>query len=195
MPQYLKYAPYPTIGYTGWTGFYAGVNASYAWAAAKWDALPGTSVHSDGFMAGGTLGYNYQFSSIVIGVEADLDWSGVDGTCVAGVACSTSNSYLGTVRGRLGYSFDRLMPYLTAGGAYGDIKAAGLSKSNFGWVAGAGVELAIAANWTAKAEYLFVDLGSIDTATAPPASRVSFNESILRLGVNYRFTGPLLSRW
>ena len=82
--------------------------------------------------------------------------------------CETSNTWLATFRGRVGYAFDRFLPYVTGGGAYGDIKAtsrtgAGVavptSESNFGWTFGAGLEYAFLGNWTAKLEYLYVDLG------------------------------------
>ena len=79
-----------------------------------------------GGQAGGTFGYNRQFGNFVFGVEGDIDWSGLKGTgtsagCPGG--CCTSDSWLSTVRGRIGYSFDRVMPYATGGLAVGDIRA------------------------------------------------------------------------
>ena len=90
--------------------------------------------------------------------------------------CETSNDWLATFRGRIGYAFDRWLPYITGGGAYGNVKAtvsvpiAGLSASasnnQFGWTVGAGLEYAFLGNWTAKIEYLYVDLGSFNSAAS-----------------------------
>jgi len=98
------------------------------------------------------------------------------------------------VRGRVGYAWDRVMPYITGGLAVGDIEAnqlgfAGVHDTKAGWAAGGGVEAALAGNWTAKLEYLHVDLGSINcgvlACTTP--SRVGFHADEVRAGVNYRF--------
>ena len=81
--------------------------------------------------------------------------------------CSTENTWLGTARGRVGYAFDRWMPYITGGAAFGDVTAnhpgfTGASNTQVGWAAGAGVEFAVVNNWTAKVEYLHYDLGSFN---------------------------------
>ena len=69
------------------------------------------------------------------------------------------------------------------------------SKSQFGWTFGAGLEYAFMGNWTAKLEYLYVDLGSFNAGIAPIVNNVSFKESIVRAGINYRFSGPIFSRY
>ena len=101
---------------------------------------------------------------------------------------------LGTVRGRLGYAWDRVMPYVTGGLAVGNIKAsqpgfAGVNDTNVGWSAGAGIEAALAGNWTAKLEYLHVDLGHTNCAVGACSlpTRVGFHAEEVRAGVNYRF--------
>ena len=129
-----------------------------------------TGLGLSGGQVGGTVGYNKQLGNVVFGVEGDIDWSGLNGTsttagCPGG--CSTSDTWLSTVRGRVGYSIDRFMPYVTGGLAVGDIRAAapgfaGGSTTNAGWTLGAGLEVALPGNWTAKAEYLRVDLGSFN---------------------------------
>ena len=78
--------------------------------------------------------------------------------------CTTSDTWLSTVRGRAGYAFGGILPYVTGGLAVGDIRAnmpgfAVASTTNAGWTVGAGLEVALPGNWTAKAEYLHVDLG------------------------------------
>ena len=76
-------------------------------------------------MVGGTAGYNLQFGSAVFGLEGDFDWSDIKGSTTANCAtnCETTNTWFGTARGRIGYAFDRFLPYFTAGAAFGDVKA------------------------------------------------------------------------
>jgi outer membrane immunogenic protein len=197
------------VAYYNWTGFYAGINGGYGWGTSNWSDPPGTSVKPKGGLFGGTLGYNYQVGSLVYGLEGDFDWSGVKGSvdCVpALVRCEAQNRWLATFRGRVGYAFDRWLPYITGGGAYGSVRAtatdlltgidlASASKSKLGWTFGAGLEYAFLGNWTAKIEYLYVDLGSFDAGVAPFATTVSFKENIVRAGLNYKFSGPVFSRY
>jgi outer membrane immunogenic protein len=204
---YYKGPIHSVVSYYNWTGFYAGVNGGYGWGTSTWSLLPGTHIKPQGGLFGGTLGYNWQAGSFVYGVEGDFDWSGVKGsvTCAVVVICETSSSWLATFRARIGYAFDRWLPYLTAGGAYGNVKAtasipvAGLlasaSKSELGWTAGAGLEYAMFGNWTAKLEYLYVDLGSFNAGIAPVVNNVSFKENIVRAGLNYKFSGPIFSHY
>jgi outer membrane immunogenic protein len=195
------------VAYYNWTGFYVGVNAGYGFGDSKWSAVPTANNKPKGVLAGGTVGYNYQVGSIVYGIEGDFDWSDVKGNanCAIAVVCSTQSDWLATFRGRLGYAFDRWLPYITAGGAYGNVKASvsvpalGLSgsssSSQFGWTAGAGLEYAFLSNWSAKIEYLYVDLGNFNTVPAPLVNNVSFKENIVRAGLNYKFSGPIFSRY
>jgi outer membrane immunogenic protein len=100
------------------------------------------------------------------------------------------------VRGRLGYAADRFMPYVTGGAAFGDIRAStpGFSQAsanNAGWTLGGGLEAALVGNWTAKVEYLYVDLGSfncgLNCGAGLTTDNVSFHANLLRGGVNYKF--------
>ena len=211
-----KAPPVSRAGISGpvnWTGIYLGLNAGYSFGGSAWnDSVTGSSTGNfgtSGFVGGGTLGANYQVGSLVFGVEGDGDWSDASGfgtftaTSLCAGGCLTTNTWLSTVRGRAGYAFDRFFAYGTAGAAFGNIRAnfsndAISSETKTGWAAGAGVEVALSRNWSAKAEYLFVDLGngscSIDCpivnpngAPLIPDFAVRFNESIVRGGVNYRF--------
>jgi len=180
-----------------WTGFYLGINGGYGWGRSRWSGFASSNDPSGG-MIGGTFGYNWQGmgSPWVFGLEGDIDWSNMkdtftNATCPTG--CQTKNNWLGTVRGRIGYAFDRVMPYVTGGLAVGDVEAnqggfAGEHDTRVGWTVGGGVEAAIAGNWTAKLEYLHVDLDSANCTTgcAIP-TRVGFHSDIVRAGVNLRF--------
>ena len=201
-----------------WTGFYAGINGGYVFETGKstltgFGTSGGVKTLGDGFTVGGTLGYNYQVGSVVFGLEADLAYldlgKRVTTTSGAfGATLSQDASYLGTVRGRLGYAFDRFLVYGTGGLAFGDQKAStsvtGLgsqwlgskSDTRFGWTLGAGVEYALTNNWSVKAEYLYYDLGSTNynsTLVAGPGAGVfgttkaENRGNIVRAGINYRF--------
>jgi outer membrane immunogenic protein len=203
---YYKGSPRSVIAYYNWTGFYAGLNFGYGFGTSNWD-FPAVSVKPKGMMVGGTLGYNWQAGAIVYGIEGDLDWADVKGsaTCLAGtLTCETKNDWLGTARVRLGYAFDRWLPYVTGGGAFGNVKATATpaalggsaNKTQIGWTFGAGLEYAFMGNWSAKLEYLYVDLGKFDTGfTTPVADNVTFKENIIRAGINYKFAGPIFSRF
>ena len=179
-----------------WTGFYAGINGGYGWGDSRWDTIA-SSVDTSGGLVGGTLGYNWQTGALVFGLEGDIAWADIRGTfanaaCPAG--CETRTNWLATFRGRLGYAFDRFMPYVTGGLAAGDVEAkpvgfAGVSDTNVGWTIGAGIEAAVAANWTAKVEYLYVDLGSVNCTIAAcgGAANVDHRINVVRAGLNLRF--------
>ena len=125
-----------------WTGFYIGVNGGGAFGTSTYNfgGLGSASFNTSGGLAGGTIGFNYQTGALVWGVEGDGDWSGISGssTCLGGLStCQTKNDWLATARGRLGYAFDRVLPYVTGGAAFGDIKAGvpalTIDTANTGW--------------------------------------------------------------
>jgi len=221
-----------------WTGVYIGINAGGAWGHSNWALTPWVATPTDGSYSlagaqlGGTLGYNLQAgtSSVIIGMEADLGWSGVKGTTPAFTAqvvginpvtgtpfvtpspgcfpnCEVANPWLATARLRLGYSFDWIFPYVTAGVAVGRLETniAGTplgrqSANNLGWTVGAGVEMVISGPWSVKVEFLHADLNgftcdascgklsSVDTAGNIVSGGVHVNasENIIRAGLNLR---------
>jgi outer membrane immunogenic protein len=179
-----------------WTGLYIGVSGGGAFGHSDWDSTGGFNL--SGGLIGGTIGYNWQTGPWVFGLEGDASWTNISGdtTAFCAFGCKTENNWLATVRGRVGYAFDRIMPYATGGLALGNIKAstpgfAGGDETNAGWTLGAGLEVAIAGNWTAKAEYLYVDLGNfncgLNCGGGLVNDNVSFTTHIVRGGINYRF--------
>jgi outer membrane immunogenic protein len=192
-----KAPPQVTAPAYNWSGFYLGVNGGGAWGTSNWDSA--SSFNVSGGVVGGTAGINWQMGHAVLGLEGDVDWSNLKGSatslaCPAG--CTTSNDWLATVRGRAGYAFDRFLPYVTGGLAAGDIKAAtpgfaGATQTNAGWTVGGGVELALTNNWTAKAEYLHVDIGNMNCGfnCGVANNNVSLKSDVVRGGVNFRFGG------
>jgi outer membrane immunogenic protein len=192
-PQQYYKAPVAQLAYS-WTGFYLGINGGGGFGRSAWDTTGG--FNTSGGLVGGTAGYNYQVGQAVFGVEGDIDWADISGTTNNGCAfgCRTKDDWLSTVRGRIGYAADRFMPFITGGGAFGDIKANTLgfsgSDTRAGWTIGGGLEFALAQNWTAKAEYLYVDLGKFNCGVScggPATNNVSFTTNLVRAGVNYHF--------
>jgi outer membrane immunogenic protein len=94
VPQAVVYNPI-----YNWTGFYLGINGGGGWGRSQWDGVDKFDV--SGGLIGGTIGYNWQFGQAVIGVEGDIDWSGIRGStntfCPLG--CETRNHWLATARG------------------------------------------------------------------------------------------------
>jgi len=221
-----------------WTGFYIGVNGGGGFGAGHNaivnETLAGAPFVSGpwpgfgnfgkldpaGGFGGGQIGYNYQVQNWVFGIETDLQGASIKDSAGATLpylvgSTITSNvsqkiDWFGTLRGRLGIAFDRVLLYGTAGLAYGETKtgltmtdslgfsAANANKSTrTGWVAGGGVEWAFAPNWSVKGEYQYIDLGRTRVsaqeflAGAPTAFAVStsvrsdFHTG--RVGINYRF--------
>ena len=184
------YLPPPVFS---WTGIYLGINGGGSWGSAT-DQFNGGGVNPSGFLIGGTLGGNYQIGAFVIGLEGDGDWSDLDGTSIGCGFCETRSTWLATVRGRAGWAWDRILFYGTGGAAFGNVQAGGIggpfdSATQTGWTAGAGVEWAFTPNWTAKVEYLYVDLGNLSCTAVGcgPAGSVNLTQNIVRAGINYKF--------
>jgi len=210
-PPQAMYIP-AVVPVYNWGGIYFGVNGGYGFGNTKWtdpNSLSGTTstgtFSTTGFLVGGTVGANYQVDALVFGVEGDFDGSWLDGKSSSafcgfafgpGTQCETKNTWIATARGRVGYAFDRVLFYGTAGGAFGSVQTGptGLLQTTIkgGWTAGAGVEAAFADNWTARIEYLFVDLADANCTCGfdgalPATQSVSFNASMIRLGVDFKF--------
>src|SRR4051812_17226103 len=181
---YGSRAPYtvnqPLNAYS-WAGPYLGGNIGYAWGGGD-----NHGTRPSGFVGGVQGGYHFQSGPWVFGLEADIQASAANDRFAA---WKFSNPWFGTVRGRVGYALNNVMFYGTGGLAFGELRGEtfGLSESHTtaGWTVGAGAEMGFAPNWTAKIEYLYVDLSeSRFTITGMPNG---YQFGLVRLGVNYRF--------
>ncbi|MGE0340706.1 MAG: outer membrane protein [Xanthobacteraceae bacterium] len=192
-----KAVPAPVFN---WSGFYVGVSGGWAKFDTKFTNPPVTTgdFSDSGWLIGGTIGWNWQApgSSFVWGLEADLSYVDVTamttvncgGTCIADVKA------LGTVRARAGLAADNWLFFVTGGlaGARIDYNVANAffnSETLWGWTVGGGVEVAFARRWSAKLEYLFIDLEN-GTIPVGPGGVVSADPSrmhIVRAGLNYRW--------
>ena len=210
----------------------AGVLAGNIANVAAGARAPSVGLDRDGFIGGGQIGYNWQANTPwVWGLEADISYTDVNSsrtfvtilpgalqTPPTGTALplnntlSTKMDYFGTVRGRLGYAWDRTLVYATGGFAYGEVSHSGAfnnaanvvqfagstSSTKTGYAVGGGLEHAWMGNWTVKAEYLYYDLGNSDVTVAiqpgvagAGAYTSSFKNDghIVRAGLNYKFGG------
>jgi outer membrane immunogenic protein len=174
------YSPAPA-GQYNWGGGYAGMNLGY-----QWGKVSGVSVSPSGLIGGLQAGYNWQSGQFVFGGETDIQISSADDTFAT---YKFSNPWFGTLRARGGYAMNNILFYGTAGLAYGALNGerSGLSenKSSAGWTAGLGMEVGLTPNWSAKVEYLYMDLSSRSYSTT--GMNNSYSANIFRFGVNYHF--------
>jgi outer membrane immunogenic protein len=252
-------APFVAVPVFTWTGFYVGVNAGYGFNAsprnpnfgtfavrpgdltAPLGGFNGTITNgvfggrntNDGFVGGGHVGYNIQFGSFVVGIEADAQYTdfgnnsqnnngtivtltpgvvGFSGAVNSGLASGLD--FYGTVRGRIGYAFDRVLVYGTGGFAYG---LGGRDNNNFvtangqvfgnnnrgddfrtGFAAGGGVEYAFTPSLIGRVEGFYVNLDRprnnnfVGAVGATPVfltnnRRVDTEFAVVRAGLSYKF--------
>ena len=237
-------APPPPVPVCIWCGAYIGGNAGGGWSHDSvtfgGDANPGgtlaaiargqfpasLSTSSSGFVGGVQMGYNWQSGPIVWGIESD--WQGTSlnrtanfasnlggGLFPVNVSAEQRLDFIGTVRGRVGYTVTPpILLYATGGLAYGDpslettvatpacigvCNAVTTTSWRAGWTAGVGAEWKFNSAWSAKLEYLYYDLGTVSQLYGDVAGRFPttfftaserFNGSIIRIGFNYALAVP-----
>jgi outer membrane immunogenic protein len=167
-----------------WAGPYLGGNIGW-----DWGSVDNNPTKPSGFVGGAQAGYNFQQngSPWVFGIEGDLQGTGASDTFAP---WKFSNPWFGTVRGRAGYALNNILFYGTAGLAFGELSGqtfGGLTEShtNAGWTVGLGTEVGLAQNWSAKVEYLYVDLN--DNNFVITGGQNGYRFGVLRAGVNYHF--------
>ncbi|WP_395451101.1 outer membrane protein [Aminobacter sp. UC22_36] len=191
-----------------WTGGYIGLQAGYGWGDGNLSSDGGVAVAPadiDGWLGGVYAGYNHQLANnIVVGVDADIAWSGIDGLGqavvlgfpVPGGGVDYELNWTGAVRAKLGYAVDRFLPYIAGGvafaGADATIVAGGTPIQEFsdtlvGWTVGVGVEYAFTDNLLARAEYRYTDYGDLDFTNAGLTGRFGFKTNDVRVGLAYKF--------
>jgi outer membrane immunogenic protein len=186
--------------------------------------FPTQTLSADGGFGGGQIGCNYQTGIVVWGVEADIQGSGIRDSFgprlftqpvgSLSVTASEKLKWFGTIRGRVGLAADRALFYVTGGAAFaktqynlfavepeegGNVTLNG-DTSRSGYAVGGGIEVAFFGGWTAKAEYQYLNFGSIgplnatavdrfgvplDTTVTTNAFRNDYHT--IRFGLNYRF--------
>jgi outer membrane immunogenic protein len=188
MPAYLS----------DWAGFYIGINGGGGWAHTTFDLNPAANATISGGLIGGHAGYNWQYGSVVGGVEVDFDGADIKKTVNAlGVSVEEKTNQLASARARLGYVFfPSLLAYGTAGAGWGHstltdttgaitgVPGFSNSVSQFGWVAGAGLEYKLVDHVLLRAEYLHYDFGK---NTFPAFDNVKETVDTIRGGLSYKF--------
>ena len=203
-----------------WAGVYVGINGGWGWGNGKFTAnavgtFPGTTGsrndnggsrrHARRKLPGQHLCVRRRRRLGLFRHQSGTTAS----ICTFSGSCQTGNNWLATARGRAGYAADRVLLYLTAGGAFANVQTnfngVTTTHTQSGWTAGGGIEWAFTDNWTAKVEYLYVNLGNgsvncVSTACAitsgtgglanvPPIPvSVGLTENLIRAGMNYKFS-------
>ena len=196
-----------------WSGLYLGGHVAYGRGRATntlSDPDPAPSSNRFGFLLGGLqAGYNYVLSSrLLLGIEADVSFPNFleDGLIASrataqGTGVTDQIDYVATLRGRLGYAFDHWLLYGTGGFAWSQARlietpgfASDTDKSlptRSGWSLGAGAELSLAKDWTARIEYLYDRFGNATAAFASgTVYQSAFDIHTLRLGLDYKLWSP-----
>jgi outer membrane immunogenic protein len=233
-PVYRKAPPPAAVAPTyNWTGCYVGGQIGGLWVRKEWtDVTNGASTpfgshNADGWLAGGQVGCNYQTGQWVFGIQGDYAWTDAKGSNV-NLALPLFTDFtqvksLASVTGRIGYAFDRFLPYVKGGWAWerdnyslnGQVLAgvvavalvpvtATATETRGGWTVGVGGEYAFADNWTAFLEYDYYDFGRRTDAFVTTAGvafgNISIDErkSVVKAGINFKFGGgggPVVARY
>jgi outer membrane immunogenic protein len=194
-----------------WSGVYVGAQAGYGFSGNAdyiYEDDPDSSYNYqhdvDGALAGAYLGYNYQFGNgVVLGAELDAAWTDIDGsgaTADSGDYSSrTEIDWTAAARLRLGYAFDRFLPYISGGAAFAGVHFDEFNDGDFysgedftavGWTLGAGAEWAVTDNWVLRGEYRFTKFDGKDFTTQPQDENYELDDLDLhdvRIGVAYKF--------
>jgi len=182
LPVYIPPPPLFT-----WTGLYIGGQIGYQWGTtsttatvnATGNVLPQPNYGPNGVIGGAHIGYNWQVAQLVFGLEGDVDGADYHGSGFnnAGIILHTTREAVeGSIRGRIGYAFDRVLVYGTGGVAFTSINTTFLNQTDglsdafntgrVGWTAGGGIEYAVTNNWSVRAEYRYTDFGSYNVFLA-----------------------------
>jgi outer membrane immunogenic protein len=223
LTPYIK-APAIAAPMYDWSGFYVGAfggggvgnhnvnNANGSAGFANFTA----NYSSQGGIAGGEVGYNWQSGTLLFGVEADGFWSGIKGNdasqgnagAFAVTAVDATNLRSGaTLRARGGITVDRLLLFFTGGWAHGNFLHTNtdpvlgidqFSTHRSGLAAGGGIAYAITDNVIGKVEYRYYDFGRF--VRANPLNgvlpyTVDNTNSVVTLGLDFKFGGPVLAKY
>lgn len=226
------YKAAPVAPAFSWTGCYVGGNGGGGRGLNDWQRLPQidltfNSVHNSGWLAGVQAGCDYQVGSLVVGIEGQYDWANmkdttgtIDPSILIAYYFTSKLNRIGTLTGRVGYAFDRILLYAKGGAAFAHfnhqlLATDAASSTNIyngsqniaGFVVGGGVEYALLPNLSLKAEYNYFDLGRNGIsmyctvgvcAGAPVGLPLEIRQTMqtVMLGVNYRFElGSAFGHW
>jgi outer membrane immunogenic protein len=208
------YRPPPSVA--SWTGSYIGISGGGAWGNSVLrneltgtDQTPRFDLH--GGIVGITSGYNIQNGNVVYGYESDTSITSKRGSAFnfppnGAFSSEVKEPWLSTYRGRLGYVQNNWMVYATGGAALANAEISTIGPAgqisekhwHWGWTLGGGVEMRLTQDWSAKVEYLYVGLqdksyfSPAPSVVFPSSQRVSLDDHIVRVGVNYKLPWSIL---
>ena len=223
-------APAPMIAAIyDWSGFYVGLNGGWGSSHKCWTntGIAGVAIppfaegchDATGGTAGGQVGYRWQASSWVFGVEAQGNWADFSGSNVSLAAPLATNrtrvDAFGLFTGQVGYAFNNALLYVKGGAAVTDNRYEGLltatglivdrnTNTRWGGAVGAGIEFGFAPNWSVGVEYDHMFMGRqnfVFTSVAPVAGLNTRTDSIrqdvdlVTARVNYRWGGPVVAKY
>lgn len=202
-----------------WTGFYVGANIGYGHDFSSW-RFPGLAASNNrnggGLIVGGQLGYDIHLANqFVLGVEGSASWADVraSGACPnPAFSCRADTSIYADASLRLGYAYERFLPYIKGGlsitkrsaatilDQLPNVRATDGPDIDIGYTVGAGVEYAVNGHWSLKAEYNFVGIGEGSTNFIPASQfipgigtvnftnvRQRSSDHLIKVGINYKF--------
>jgi len=213
-----------------WSGFYVGINGGWGTSKLDWNADPFANVgfpafpggdegshNASGGTVGGQVGYRWQMSSWVFGLEAQGNWADFKGSNLsqqfAGQTNQTKIDSFGLFTGQIGYAWDRALVYVKGGAAVTDNKytaigtlpsfgvAAGIDTANetrWGATVGVGFEYAVAPGWSLGFEYDHLFMGNNDVVSNSGfliADHIKEDVDLFTARVNYKFGGPVVARY
>jgi len=226
-PRYYK-APPPVVSpLYNWSGFYAGINGGWGTSHNCWTrtATAGAAIapvsegchDADGGTVGGQIGYRWQASNWVFGLEAQGNWADFRGSNASllfgGLATNrTKIDAFGLFTGQVGYAWNNVLAYVKGGAAVTDNRYDGLatvsglvtdtagSNTKWGGTVGAGIEYGFAPNWSFAVEYDHLFMGTdnyaFNTAGLPTRNEnIKQDADLVTVRVNYRFGGPVVGRY
>jgi outer membrane immunogenic protein len=229
---YTKAPPPAVVAVYDWSGFYIGANAGYGTTRNCWNfvSLAGAPIvgdpnqgcyDSDGIVAGGQVGYRWQRSAFVFGLEAQGNWADLDGSRVSSPApvalpgAVTINSQLrafGLFTGQVGYAWNNVLLYVKGGAAVvdnryshtftaGNVPLNSTDDTRWGATVGVGMEYGFAPNWSFGVEYnhIFLERDTLAFAAAPgglpSTNSIGQDVDMVTARINYRFGGPGVTRY
>jgi outer membrane immunogenic protein len=224
---YTKAPPAPVIAVYDWTGFYIGANGGWGQAHACWDFVPvGAAIvpagcrSGSGGIVGGQIGYRWQFSQFVVGLEGQGDWANLSSTQVVpfstGFSTRAKVDGIGLFTGQIGYAWNAALLYLKGGAAVtgnrfdilnsvNGVSLASASSTRWGGAVGVGFEYGFAPNWSVGAEYDHLFMGHannsfsvVNPVVAGALNRIGEDVDMVTIRFNYRFGGwgaPVAARY
>lgn len=218
--MYTK-APPPVAAVYDWTGFYIGANGGWGSSHNSWDFLSPVGSVSEGShdasggTVGGQVGYRWQMGQVVFGVEGQGNWADFSGSNVSTAFSADTNrskvDSFGLITGQIGYAWNNVLLYVDGGAAVTGNRYSVLSTATgaqfasaddtrWGGAVGVGFEVGFAQNWSAGLQYdhLFMSDSNVtftDAAGLTATDSIRQDVDLVTARINYRFGGPIVSRY